>query len=142
MLILLSLRYVYLRLGGIQQLRGQNFAIFWPPPLRGQFLYPEHGQKQTFFDPLPPHLVHVIIEWSLWITLCNCDQKIIFIRLTNVIPFLAKLTLWSRIFGHLVWCYGKWCRLEPIPILIWLLTNILSFCVTKNDFRGPQIVLR
>ena len=41
-------------LGGIQQLRGQNFAIFWPPPLGGQFLYPERGQKQTFFDPLPP----------------------------------------------------------------------------------------
>ena len=41
-------------LGGIQQLRGQNFVIFWPPPLRGQFLYPERGQKQTFFDPLPP----------------------------------------------------------------------------------------
>ena len=32
-------------------------------PLCGQFLYPEHGQKQTFFDPLPPHLVHVVIEW-------------------------------------------------------------------------------
>ena len=32
-----------------------------PPPLRGQFLYPERGQKQTFFDP-PPHLVHVVIE--------------------------------------------------------------------------------
>ena len=31
-------------LGAIQQLRGQNFAI----------LYPERGQKQTFFDPLPP----------------------------------------------------------------------------------------
>ena len=42
------------KLGGIQQLRGQNFAIFWPPPLRGQFLYPERGQKQTFFDPLLP----------------------------------------------------------------------------------------
>ena len=41
-------------LGGIQQLRGQIFAISWPPPLRGQFLYPERGQKQTFFDPLPP----------------------------------------------------------------------------------------
>ena len=27
--------------GGIQQ-------------LHGQFLYPERGQKQTFFDPLPP----------------------------------------------------------------------------------------
>ena len=33
--------------------------------LRGQFLYPERGQKQTFFDPLPPHLVHVVIEWPL-----------------------------------------------------------------------------
>ena len=25
-----------------------------PPFLDGQFLYPERGQKQTFFDPLPP----------------------------------------------------------------------------------------
>ena len=56
-------------LGVIQQLRGQNFAIFGPPPqpptLRGQFLYPVRGQKQTFFDPLHPHLVHVVIEWPL-----------------------------------------------------------------------------
>ena len=36
-----------------------------PPSLRGQFLYPERGQKQTLFDPLPPHLVHVVIEWPL-----------------------------------------------------------------------------
>ena len=48
-------------LGLIQQLRGQNFAIF-DPLLRGQVLYPERGQKQTFFDPLPPHRVHVVIE--------------------------------------------------------------------------------
>ena len=40
-------------------LRGHP-AITWteiffdppPPLLRGQFLYPERGQKQTFFDPL------------------------------------------------------------------------------------------
>ena len=51
--------------GGIQQLRGQNFAIFDPLPLRRQFLYPERGQKQTIFDPLPPHLVHVVIEGPL-----------------------------------------------------------------------------
>ena len=37
--------------------------------VRGQFLYPEHGQKQTFFDPLPPHLVHVVIEWPLCLIL-------------------------------------------------------------------------
>jgi hypothetical protein len=36
-----------------------------PPPLRGQFLYPERGQKKTIFDPLPSHLVHVVIEWPL-----------------------------------------------------------------------------
>ena len=30
-----------------------EFCHFWPPPtLREQFLY--RGQKQTFFDPLPP----------------------------------------------------------------------------------------
>ena len=39
--------------------------VFDPPPLRGQFLYPERGQKQTFLDPLPPHLVHVVIEWPI-----------------------------------------------------------------------------
>ena len=33
----------------IQQLRGQNFAISWPP-LRGHFLYPERGQKH-FLTP-------------------------------------------------------------------------------------------
>ena len=38
--------------GGMQQLRGQNFAIFYPlPPLRGQFLYSERGQIQAFFEP-------------------------------------------------------------------------------------------
>ena len=39
--------------------------FFTPPPLRGQFLYPERGQKQTFLTPSPPHLVHVVIEWPL-----------------------------------------------------------------------------
>ena len=36
--------------------------FFDPPPLRGQFLYPERGLKQTFFELLPPPLVHVVIE--------------------------------------------------------------------------------
>ena len=59
------MRMAFSFFGVIQQLRGQNFAIFEPPPLRGQFLYLERGQKQTFFDPLPPHLVHVVIECPL-----------------------------------------------------------------------------
>ena len=36
-----------------------------PPPLRGLFLYLKWGKKQAFFDPLSPHLVHVVIEWPL-----------------------------------------------------------------------------
>ena len=40
---------------------------FSDPLLRGQFLYSERGQKQTFFDPSPPHFVHVVIEWPLYL---------------------------------------------------------------------------
>ena len=36
-----------------------------PFPLRGQFFYADQGQKQTIFDPIPPHFVHVVIEWPL-----------------------------------------------------------------------------
>ena len=39
--------------------------FFDPCDLRGKFLYPERGQKQTFLTPSPPHLVHVVIEWPL-----------------------------------------------------------------------------
>ena len=43
-----------------------EFMIFLtPPPLRWQFLYPGRGLQQTFFDPLPPYLFHVVIEWPL-----------------------------------------------------------------------------
>ena len=51
-------------LGGIENYVDKNLPFF-DPPLHGQFLYSERGQKQTFFDPLPPHLVHVVIERSL-----------------------------------------------------------------------------
>ena len=44
--------------------------------LRGQFLYPERGRKQTFFDPLPLHLVHVVIECPLRsFTDCTFHEK-------------------------------------------------------------------
>ena len=41
-----------------------EFWHFLTPPLRGQFLYPERGQKQNFLTPSPPYLLHVVIEWS------------------------------------------------------------------------------
>ena len=70
------------RQGVIQQLRGQNFPFF---DLHGQFLYPERGQKQTFFDPLPPHLVHVVIEWHL---MCTREDMGKFLNFINLLLFL------------------------------------------------------
>ena len=36
--------------------------FFDPPfPLRGHFLYPECGRKQTFFDPLPSSQTHKLM---------------------------------------------------------------------------------
>ena len=40
-------------------------SFFAPPSRVDSFLYPERGHKQTFYDPLPPHLVHVVIECPL-----------------------------------------------------------------------------
>ena len=33
-----------------------------PTPPAWTVLYPERGKKQIFFDPVPPQLVHVVIE--------------------------------------------------------------------------------
>ena len=44
------------------------FSIFLTPtPCVDRFytLSVAVQEKQTFFDPLPPHLVHVVIEWPL-----------------------------------------------------------------------------
>ena len=41
-------------LGAFNNYVDRILPYFDPPPLRGQFLYPKCGQKQTFFDPLPP----------------------------------------------------------------------------------------
>ena len=49
------------RLEVIQQLRGQNFAIFWhnPSPL------PCVDKNRHFLTLSPPHLLHLVIEWPL-----------------------------------------------------------------------------
>ena len=44
---------IYFSLGAFNNYGDKIFSFFAPPPLRGQFLYPERGQKQTFFDPPP-----------------------------------------------------------------------------------------
>ena len=41
-------------LGAFNNYVDRILSFFDPPPLRGQFLYPERGQRQNFFDPLPP----------------------------------------------------------------------------------------
>ena len=45
----------YISKGSFKNYVDRVLPFFDPPsPLRGQFLYHERRQKQTFFDPLPP----------------------------------------------------------------------------------------
>ena len=74
----------------MQQLGGQNFAIFWPTPLpawRGFIFW-------TWTKTPTPHLVHVDIEWplgqkflfQLWIlTFKRCQKK------PNILYFSERL---------------------------------------------------
>ena len=77
-----------------EQLLRVVFSTFCGPPplLREQFLYPERGQKQTFLDPLPPHLVHVVIECPLD-GIYFVDQKV---------EYLETLTQSSNCLGSRV----------------------------------------
>ena len=53
-------------LGGFQELRGQNFAIFWPPtPGLDSFYTMTVDKNRLFLTPSPPQLVHVVIECPL-----------------------------------------------------------------------------
>ena len=56
-----------IRIRGHSTTTWTEFCLFLspPPPPAWTVLYPERGQKQTFFEPLPPHLVQVVIEWTL-----------------------------------------------------------------------------
>ena len=49
-------------MGSFNNYVDRNLPFVDPPSLRGHFVYPERGQKPTIFDPVPPHLVHVVIE--------------------------------------------------------------------------------
>ena len=50
-------------LGGIQQLRGHNFAIFCPPPCVYSFYTLSVDKTRHFLTPSPPHLVHVVAPY-------------------------------------------------------------------------------
>ena len=51
------------RQGGIQWLRGHNFALFWPPATSTwTFLTLNVDKNRAFLDHLPPLFVHVGIE--------------------------------------------------------------------------------
>ena len=58
--------------GGIQQLRGQNFSIFDPPPpCVDSFHTLSVDKNRHFLTPSPPHLVHVVIECPLGMASVN-----------------------------------------------------------------------
>ena len=59
---------------------------FFDPLHCVQFLYPERGQKRTFFDPLPSHLVHVV-------TYLNCHSLFTFYFQENFQDSAANVEL-------------------------------------------------
>ena len=78
-----------------------------PPPLRGQFLYPECGQNQTFL-PTPPHLVHVVIEWPLTGSWDPFVVMQIRRKTSSFLPIVKKSHIfWKR--DKLWWCPRKLC---------------------------------
>ena len=63
-------------LGGIQQLRRQNFANFWPPtPSAGTVFIPWALTKTGIFDPLP-HIVHIVDECPPCVNSSIHDRKL------------------------------------------------------------------
>ena len=62
-------------LGVIQQLRGQNFAIFCPSLLRGRFYILSVDNNRHFCHPPPTHLVYVVIEWPLTMVRAHLNFK-------------------------------------------------------------------
>ena len=84
-------------------------------PLRGQFLYSELGQKQTFFDTLPPHLIHVVIEWPLglvyygrmmFFTLISANICVTIIIIECFLQFIRACGFCGRQPTTL---FGAWC---------------------------------
>ena len=69
-----------------QQIRGQNFAIFWIP-LR--------VQKQTFFDLIPPHLVNIVIEWPLILNSAGGNFTNQLTILTKILILISNLFIFS-----------------------------------------------
>jgi hypothetical protein len=80
----------------------QNLFEHTVPPLRGQFLYPERGHKQTVLTP-PPHLVHIVIEWPLmpaYITqkipfAACCDNQIKLVKYHSrcLVKFVSSISI-------------------------------------------------
>ena len=66
--------------------------FFDPPPLRGQFLYPERGQKQTFFDPLPS----------------SCPRSYWMAPMGKLANFRKCEVFWLRFCARKSWFFSKW----------------------------------
>ena len=102
-----------------QELRGHSTTtwtkfchFFTLPTLCGQFIYPEHGQKHTFFDPLPPH--HVVASYSmllkwLWMDTYLCINIFYWIFCCE---FSKNVLREKRITRHVTWLNSQHKKIE------------------------------
>ena len=80
-----------------------EFCHFWPP-LRGQFLYPERGQKQTFLTP-PPTVLRfgvkvAVLQILKCLQICPKYMTYIFLILAIYATLLLKDVVFSLSFFY------------------------------------------
>ena len=134
--------------GVIQQLRGENFAIFWPPCM-DSFYTPSVDKNRHFLTPTP-HIVHVGIEWPL------CSMYLFPIELlANFTVILHKKGIQSGVTLNLLVELPKNCIVKAcIPNIFlfgifiqvnWLaklyfqlnfLQNLQWFCTKRHPIRS------
>ena len=87
--------------GGIQQLRGQNFAIFWLPyPCVDNFYTLSVDKNRHFLTPSPPHLVHLVIEWPFNIIYYFVRPNIFKLRPSSVILSYRRMTVQRNLTSY------------------------------------------
>ena len=93
---------------------------------RGQFLYPERGQKRTFFDPLSPHLVHVVIVWPL--------------TATTFVSFWPQDILLNLELPTLQNCWVRIWILGELTLIDCLFFFLISFLIPQSPIKPRYFV--
>ena len=129
-----------------------TWTEFWhfldsPPSLRGQSLYPERGQKQSFFDPLPPLILasYASVPFSIFAKswgAINLVTKLKFHKCKNFTAVIVVCTqgcLLSCVF--LTVCQESWSKNRFRVFFTYLIKGLDNKRLPGNIIRRPSQAL-